>query len=403
MALVSGILLTSNTDPDDLVGEWQEGVLVRNARGQGCGSLLFPLMTKLSVEQVDSHKFNWWERDPSRLTLYSNAGFNDSVTTLTWDDGAGNAVFTVLSTGTILANKRTGEYVRVTANPTTANVTVSRGEFSTTAATINDNDTWTIVTKASGEAGTIRRANYEEPSDNYNYIQRHDETVDLSDLLMLNRLRTDNDGPLTERRLQALERISNSIEMSFFDGKRGAISTSDGNMYFSGGIKDGVDTAGLTDQVLNGNGASGVEIDDVHDWMHSYLVNGSPYKIAFCGNLAYGAISKWANSAESGFRFGPSEHVYGMHIRTLETPFGSIDLCMHPQFKTSIAHQGSIYSVDLGLLTQKTGAPLQLFEGCEGTDEFGHKENFRFLGGLKMKFPEAFGYAYDFQKIIPNS
>ena len=404
MALVSGILTTENTLSTDLVGEWQEGVLERNARGDGTGAVLFAFMTRLAEEQADSHKYNWWERDPSRLSIYSSASGLAGASSLAFDDGAGGDVFALLSTGAILENDRTGERVMVTADPTTGTVNVARGIGITSGAAVNDNDLWTIVTKGSAENGTVRRGVFEDPENNYNFLQRFDETVELSDILTINRLRTDNDGPIAERRLQALERICNAIEFAYFDGVRDEVTTASGKVFLTGGIRDGIERAGLTTQILNGQGGTGVTIDTFRAWLHSFMINGSEQKIAFCGPDAYAAISSYANSQEAGFRFeGPAENVYGLHIQTIMTPYGMLDLAFHPKFKDSLAHRKRMYVCDLGMLRQKTGAKLTLHTGCEGNNEFGSKDNYRALLGLKMKFPAAFGYAYNLQLIKPNA
>src|ERR1700744_3746193 len=116
MSAVSGLLTTLNAQNTDLVGEWQEEILVRNSKGYNVGSTLFGLMAQLQNEPADNIDFNWWERDPVRLNFYSTAANYANVTTLSWDDGSGATpgtgdltVYNLLSAQTVLLNSRTLE------------------------------------------------------------------------------------------------------------------------------------------------------------------------------------------------------------------------------------------------------------------------------------------------------
>lgn len=402
MANISGLLTTSNAQNTDLVGEWQQGVLVRNARGVGSGATLFGLMSILANETADNTTFNWWERDPVRVNYYSNASFNSSVATLTWDDGAGGAVYQLLSTNSILANNTTGEYVRVTADPTTASVAVERGALGTTAASITDNDLWTLVTSAADEGASPRRAAYEQPTSYSNYIQTFNETVTISNAYEGNRLRTNINGPLEEATRQALERISNRIEFAYFDGIKYSQSGSTGQLYFTGGIKNALTAASLTDNVLNGQSGTGVTLSTFKAWLRSFMVYGSNMKVAFCGPTAFTAVSDYANTAAGGFRIMNQSNVFGMEITTIVTPNGSLDLVSHPLFQTSIAHQGSMYVVDLQNIVQKVMHKL-FYMNVNTNGVLNLTNQFVAMLGLKLKFPNAFGYAYNLQKITPDA
>ena len=393
MANVSGFLSTTNAQATDLVGEWQETVLVRNAKGFNTGSTLFGLMSRLKSEPADNVTFNWWERDPARVSFYSNAAFNDLVTVLTWDDSASNAVYPLLDVNAILLNDRTGERVRVSAAPTSASVTVVRGVQGTSAAAINDNDLWTLVTLAKDEGADPVRASYQEPDSYSNLIQTFNETVLLTNAYKAGVLRTDIEGPLRERRAFALERIANKIEFAYFLGVKEAATGTNGSIYYTGGLKSAIDTAGLTANALSGGGNSGCTLDAFKTWLQSFMQVGSDVKLAFCGPKAYAAVSNYANTAAGGFRIMNQETVFGMNITNIVTPFGELALAMHPLFKTSVAQNDAMFVVDLQLIVQKVMEPLFLETNIQSPGQDSYKEQFRAKLGLKQKFPEAFGYA----------
>ena len=102
MSLISGLLSAGNADTTDLTGEWQQHVLVRHAKGIGNGAVLFALMSMLRKESAEASEYNWFERNPVRNDFYSNAQFALGVTTLSFDDGSGNAVWQGLSLNTVL-------------------------------------------------------------------------------------------------------------------------------------------------------------------------------------------------------------------------------------------------------------------------------------------------------------
>ena len=403
---VAGFLGQSTADTNDAVGEWQQHVLRRHGKGMNTGSTLFALMSTLPNENADAQVYNWWEKDPVRRTFYANAAFNDSVTTLTFDDNGSTpdtTVYVFLSAGAILWNYRTGERVRVTATPTTTSVTVTRGVQGTTAAAVNDNDVWILVTLAKANGAVPVRSVYTQPTSYQNYIQTFNKTASIENAYKAGILRTDIDGPKMEAQIDALEQIAKDIEEAYFFGVKELATLSEGATYYTGGIKSAVDAAnaisGNTNS-LNGRTTTGVTLDAFNSWVQSFMQVGSDTKIAFCGPNAYAAVSKFANSNEGGYRIMQSgENVFGLNITTIVTPFGELSLAAHPMFQEITSLSGWMFALDLKHIVQKTMEPLffQEFEPTNGADSW--QGQFRAKLGLKLKNPEAFGYAYDLQKI----
>ena len=103
MSAVAGLLSSTSAQTNDLVGEFQESIFVRNAKGMNVGSTLFGLMAKLKSEPADNIEYNWFERDPVMRTVYTNngAGYSATATTFVFDDGSGN--FAMLAGEPLLA------------------------------------------------------------------------------------------------------------------------------------------------------------------------------------------------------------------------------------------------------------------------------------------------------------
>lgn len=400
MSAIAGLLsVRQGPGTEEWVSEYQESILVRNSKGLNVGTTLFGLMSRLKNEPAETTEYKWFERDPVTRVVYTNAGLVlINSTDLTFDDGSGNAVDGIIQPGVILRNDRTGESVRVTARVNSTVFTVERA-FAGAAAALNDNDVWVVITLAKDEGATPTTPVYETASVLENYIQTFNATVELANAFKGSQLRIDIEGPLRERRVQALERISRDIELAFLMGVKARKTGTNGYQYFTGGLKAAVDQIAGGTNTLNGGGGGGVAIATVQNWLSTFLTVGSEAKLALCGPQAYAAISYYANQATNGFRITGQENVYGMNITMIQTPFGELDLTLHPLLKEIAAFNDWMFVADLGLLAQKSMEPLFLEPNIQTPGQDAYKEQFRAKLGLKLKFAQAFGYAYDFSKI----
>ncbi len=415
MSAVAGLLSSTNASASldskgDLVGEYQESILVRNAKGMNAGSTLFGLMSKLRAEPAENTEFNWFERDPVRREIAANgadttapATSGEADTIVFQESASGGDAWPYLAQGHVLRNDSTGEYVKVTATPSSNTVSVLRAINTSDAGviatyTIADEDIFVIITLGKDEGALPTRASYEEPDVLTNYVQTYNSVVELTNAFKANKLRSDAAGPLKARRIQALEKIAKDIETSFLLGVKKRLTGSNGYEYFTGGIKDAVDAA-APDNALDGNGGSGVAIADVNDWLQGFMTVGSDAKLALCGPKAYSVFSSFANSATNGFRIMNQETVFGMNITVVNTPFGELDLAFHPLLKEISTLTDWLFVVDLAHVMQKTMEPLFLEPNIQTPGQDSYKEQFRAKLGLKLRFAEAFGYAYDLAKI----
>lgn len=417
MSNVAGYLSQANSDPLDNVGEWQTGVLHRNAKGMNTGSTLFALMSRLRNENADSQTYNWFEKDPTRRNFFAAAAYaSTSTTALQFDNNSDTGtldqtVCALLRNGAVLENYRTGERMIVVqeSNSYTQPVIVSRGApgytstptspVNTTPTAILIHDVFVLITLAKPNGANPSTSVYTQPSRYLNYCQTFNTTASVDNAYVNGILRTDLDGSWFENKIDALERVANDIELGYFNG----VASISGNTYSTGGIRNAIDAAGLTGNALNGNLTSGVTLDAFTTWVQAFMTQGSDVKLAFCGPNAYAAISKYANTAQGGYRImqGESDSIFGLNLTVIQTPFGRLDLASHPLLKNVTSYNGHMFVVDLELICQKTFEKLffQEYEPTNGSDT--RQGQFRAKLGLKLKFPQAFGYAYDLQKINP--
>lgn len=409
MAAIAGILSNSNGSQSldskgDLVGEYQPKILVRNSKGMNAGSTLFGLMSKLKSEAAENNEYNWFERDPVRREVAADgadavapATSGEADTIVFQETSAGGNAWQFLAEGHILRNDATGEYVKVTTSPTSNTVSVARAINTSDATTlltytIADNDVFTIITLGKDEGASPTRASYEEPEVLTNYIQTYNSTVEITNAFKGNKLRSDKMGPLTARRVQALEKIAKDIESSFLLGVKLRATGTKGYQYFTGGLKDAVDSA-VPANFLDGLGATGVTLAVFTAWLETFMTVGSDAKLALCGPKAYSVISSFANKADAGFRIMNQETVFGMNITVINTPFGELDLAFHPLLKEVPTYNDWMFVVDLAHVMQKTMEPLFLEPNIQLPGEDSYKEQFRAKLGLKLRFADSFGYA----------
>ena len=88
-----------------------------------------------------------------------------------------------------------------------------------------------------------------------------------------------------------------------------------------------------------------------------------------------------------------------MNITVINTPIGELDLAFHPALKEIPSFTDWMFVADLAHIMQKTQEPLFLEPNIQTPGQDSYKEQFRAKLGLKLRFAEAFGYAYGLQKI----
>ncbi len=405
MAAIAGLLtLASGPSTNEWVSEYQETILVRNAKGMNNGTTLFGLCSRLKNEPAETTEYNWFERDPVTRQVYQvgaiastsqTTGFDFSLTAAGTEDVSG-----LLPVGTILRSDATNELIRITTSADGAYV-VERGFGQTSGVNVADDTLWVIITLGKAEGASPVEAVFETASTLTNYIQTFNASVKLANAFKASKLRTDIEGPLRERRVQALERIARDIELAYFFGEKDR-SGSGAYLYYTGGIKAAVDALGTitnnlgtTANVLNGGAGSGTALANVQTWLQSFMTVGSENKLFLCGPATYAAWSNFANKATNGFRITGSENVFGMNIQAIQTPYGELDMAMHPLFKEISAFNDWGFVIDLAMLVQKTMEPLFLEPNIQTPGKDSYEEQFRAKYGLKLKFAQAFGYCYD--------
>lgn len=295
-------------------------------------SMLTLLTRKAGKVRVPSFKFEWFEQAerPHTGQFNNSGGYSTSATSLVVDDAD------PVQVNSLIANQRTYEVYRVTANNVGTNtLTVSRSWGGTAAATINDNDYYTIVGTVAMEGANAELGLFTEPTNPYNHTQiyRNPYSVTRTEEQTQNYVGVS----LADRRFQAGRNHKVDIEMSAFVGERNQDTSSNGSIHSTGGLREFA-TTNL--KAFGGVNPTYAEIVAQADKDFRY---GAKKKMNFCGRGVAGALSM---IPEGKIRTVVSEDTFGVRLRVLFTQHGDYVIHSHPLLSGG-EHSTMAFIVDL--------------------------------------------------------
>lgn len=292
------------------------------------------MKTSMNRRKARDPRLDFFQQDVPSIRAYINnvANYAAGDTSIDVDDGAGNGMARLFRKGDVLryagtapGTLHTGELLRVTADPTSATtLTVARGLFGTTAAAMNDNCVLIKIGDGQAEAGLSPTPVYNEPSDEYNYIEIFRDSWSIT--AQMENTQTRFGEPEAERlATEALWQHCLKQEMAAFYGTRGTEVDSDTatTIRKMGGFVYFLPAA----QIHDGSGAS-FTAANIASWVSS-LTYGSPEKVCFCGATAYRAWQQYAKSLGTVF-LQPQQEQFGFRMTTLITDGPTIHFKVHP-------------------------------------------------------------------------
>lgn len=316
---------------------WREGILQRFPNGH---APLVALTSVMKKKVTDDPQYQWWERELSDVRLKIEDGAM-AAGTLAWVCDAYSDFGDVkqIKVGDLLKTdfETAGGYeiVRVTAvNTGTQTLTVTRGYGDTTA-----HASWTIG--AGNDSGWIHKVGsaYEEgadtpeavryrPTKKYNYTQIFRNSLKATRTAMHTRLRTVDE--VRDAKVECLTYHSMDMEYAFWFGTRFEDTGAGGQPERSSrGVYEWI----LQDAASNVKDFAGVDVsmEEIEAELLEAFRWGSQEKMGFCGNRAILAIQQMARRNAS-LEITPAIKEFGMDVRRLFTPFGTLVLKTHPLF-----------------------------------------------------------------------
>jgi hypothetical protein len=337
---IQGLIGTGAFSPPGTVGfpdsipaferptNWRMGVLMRFPNGHAPLVALTALMKK---KVTDDAQFHWWERELAtrRLTLsgnITNVANTIGITVGTFG-GAEQA-----KTGDILRTEHEagGAYELMQVTSVAApNLNVTRGFAGTTALAVNvgaNNPNLMIVGSAYEEGVSTPASVRYRPVKNFNYTQIFRDSLQATRTAMQTRLRTVDE--VRDAKTQALLYHTMGMEYGFIFGQKfEGVGAGGQPQRMTGGMVQFINGAGMVTDF------TGVDVG----WalLEQNLMEvfrfGSQEKLALMGNRAMMTVQRIAR-VNSNLFITPTIKEYGMDVRRLFTPFGTLVMKTHPLF-----------------------------------------------------------------------
>lgn len=315
---------------------WRQGILMRFPNGHAPITALTAVMKK---KVTDDPQYHWWEREMSntRLELTSDINNSDSQTALdvaTDPFGFGGEV--MVKKGDILRLEKevAGDYelMYVNADPTAGSdvVNVTRGyagssKVAVVVLTDTDNPYLTVVGSVYEEGSDTPRNVRYRASKIYNYTQIFRNSLQATRTALNTRLRTVDE--VRDAKTQTLLYHSIAMEYGFLFGKRYEVAGANGNPErMTGGIVEFIPASNIQDEA-----GTALMMSVFEDYMLEAFRFGSQEKMGFCGNRAILAIQRMARTNAS-LEITPTIKEFGMDVRRVFTPYGTLVLKTHPLF-----------------------------------------------------------------------
>lgn len=361
---------------------WREGILLLSPRNDAS---LFALTGAMQSEATDDPTFNWWEEKVQMHTYNTGADVTNVATTIPLVSGG-----TTLKPGDNIRVDASGEVMQVVSVISDTSITVLRavgpaGSAAGTAAAITfaTNDKLLYIGSAYREGAPRSVGVSFNPTQYSNVTQIFRDPVEMTRTATKTTYRTGDE--LKNQRRRALNKHSIGIERAFWLGTRyETVESGQPKRY----------TDGLLNRIPAGNivTVSGgvMDMDEFESYLAGMFAYGSGEK------LAYGSIATMVKLGalvrkNSLYQWGPNETEYGMQVKRLFSPAGTLVLTEHPLF----GQAGQFLSNDLVILDTANLKYRYITDTVKltnrqdpGTD--GECEEWLTECGLEFHYPDTF-------------
>lgn len=318
---------------DERPKNWRDGILNLFPNGN---APFFSLTARAKNESTDDPEFNWWEKEISAQRVALAEDLDDSETEITLVAGA-----LELKLGDILyVEGGDGELLLVNGNPTvdTSLPSVVRGYAGTAAAAqtyagAGDNPYLLKVGSCYEEASDRPQSVGYLPTKKYNYTQIFRDNISASRTAQKTRLRTRK--LVVEAKKETTHYHAGSIERALLFGARQEETRNGKPARLTDGLlsvlarEAGYD--GTTGSNINDLAGAAQDLEAVEDELDKMFRYGSQEKMAFCGNTALLTLQRVVR-LNANLELMPTAKEFGLSVRKLISPFGTLALKTHPLF-----------------------------------------------------------------------
>lgn len=318
-----GMKSTADFVADERPKNWREGILWLSPRN---GAPLYSLTAAMSEESTDDPEFYWWEEDVQMFVYKLTADLTAIATALAVASGG-----LMLKPGDMLRVSGTGEALRVTSvtNDTTVNVTRAMGPAGTPAGTaaaqaFATNPNILLVGSAYREGAPRSIGVSNNPVKNTNLTQIFRDPVEITRTAAATRYRTGD--PWKNDRKRAMNKHGIGIERAFWLGTKYETLEQGQPLRFTDGVLNRIPAANIKTAT-----AAGVDMDELESWFAMFFAWGSKEKLGWASIATMTVINQIIRK-NTQYQWGPNEKEYGMDVKRLYMPAGTLVLTEHPLF-----------------------------------------------------------------------
>jgi len=396
MTAVAGLRGTGDWGTDERPKNFRESILFRNPNGT---APLTALMSKMSSDSTNDSEFSWWDEpnDIIRLQLNGALAAGDSVITVdsgdpsTSDPTAVYGTATHLKPGDILMVEPTAgepadwssvEMVAVVEVISATKFKATRGAAGTTAGSINDDAYLTKIGSAYGEGTPSPKAVSRNPVKYYNYCQIFKTPFELTNTAKETNLRTGD--PLKNDKKRKMFDHSRDLEMAFLFGVRNETTDANGKpLRYTGGLRSFLPASNVKIKSSDYSQARDL-IDDLYQ-VFDYDTEAGDQRIVFAGNGALNVLNKIADNS-GDVNFTEKISMYGMNLRELMLPQGTLYIKTHPLMNRHGLYKNSMFVIDASSLRYRHMRDTKSEDHIEGNDEDTHKGQWLTEAGLEVRY-----------------
>jgi hypothetical protein len=377
-----GMKSTADFATNERPQNWREGIALLSPRNNAS---LFALTSAMQSESVDDPTFNWWEEKVQMLTFTVSADVLVGATTIPLTSGG-----LTLKPGDCIRVDASGEVIRVATIISDTSITVTRavgpgGTAAGTAVAITaaTNPKLLYIGSAYREGAPRSVGVSFNPTQASNVTQIFRDPVEITRTASKTNFRTGD--PLKNDRRRALNKHSVGIERAFWLGTRYETLESGQPLRFTDGLLNRIPAANIS--TVSGGV---MDMDEFESYLAGMFAYGSGEK------LAYGSVATMVKLGalvrkNSLYNWGPDETEYGMRVKRLFSPAGTLVLTEHPLF----GQAGQFLANDLVVLDTSnlkyryiTDTVLLKNRQDQGTD--GYCEEYLTECGLQVMMPDTF-------------
>lgn len=331
------------------------------------------LMRNMRKEPIKGVETIWWEdqRVPQWSAINHSGGYNAAAVSLVVDHGQ----YFVKSD--IIKVPRTGEIMRVTADPAAHTLTVTRSVGSTAAAALLDNEPiWRIGT-ANEEYSLSPKSKMTKVVKCSNYLQIWRIPVVESETSHYTEKYTGDD--LSRQRLKKRQLLMIELEKTALFSEKSEVVGPEGHpLRTAGGICE-VITTNRTDMSAAVTNEAAFREAILYAFDHAETNE----LFMFTSNFFCDRIDSWGRDK---LQTRPKEKTYGVNIKEYMTTLGTLNIINHRLLRGAVYGTYAII-VDMSkcAYVPQTGQDIRLVLNRQENDRHGEKDEWMVTAGYKFE------------------